>query len=239
MIIIPKLISGLTPLMLDSHTLRFECGIAAVSGFTPSCYIENASNTELSILTIGPWGLDRPLWVGWAYLWGIADSTGILPGALILSSASLGGGVIIPTGYDRLRMLPYAVYIKGSSAGLRLQIVTSWPSPARTQYQDVSTTHEIVVPTTNGAWVDLPLNDLVPDGTRVVELMVYSETVSGAGGNVWLRTGTLGDGGFAVGPEDVRERRVILSSTEVIKIRTSTACRARVRVIAYELFSTY
>lgn len=238
--IIPKLLTGLTPLMLDSHTLRIEAGVAAVAGSNPDCWIEIPGNTQLSILSVGPWGLDRPLWVGWAYLWGIADSTGVLPGACILSPSALGGGLIIPPGYDRIRYLPYAVYIKGSSAGMRLQLVTSWPFPCKTIYQDQGIGHQFSAGPTDGAWQTVNLSLWVPTDARLAHLQVYSEAVSGPGGHVFVRTPGCGDGGFALGPDSHQTTRfVAMSSNENIEVRTSPLTEIWLRVVGYETLSTY
>ena len=239
MTIHPKMLFGLTPLMLDTHRLRIEAGVAAVSGPSPDCVVEVPSNTVLDITSVGPWGLDRALWVGWAYLWGIADSSGVLPGACILSPSPLGGGVIIPTGYDRIRYLPYAVYIVGSSAGMRLQLVTSWPAPCSITYQDHGTGHEIVVPPTDGAWVDVSLSDYVPTDARLVYLTIQSEIVAGAGGNVWVRTPGCGDGGLGVLPSQQASRFIAMSSDERVQVRTATAAKARLRILGFETLSTY
>ena len=239
MTIHPKMLFGLTPLMLDSHRLRIEMGVAAVSGPSPDCVVDVPTNSVLDITSVGPWGVDRALWTGWAYLWGLADSTGVLPGACILSPSPLGGGLNIPAGYDRIRYLPYAVYIVGSSAGMRLQLVTAWPFPCAVIYQDQNTAHEILVPSTAGAWVDVSMSDFVPTDARLVYLTIQSEILYGAGGNVWVRTPGCGDGGLAVLPNQQASRFIAMSSDERIQVRTATAAQARLRILGFETLSTY
>lgn len=237
--IIPKLLTGLMPMMLGTHTLRIESGVAAVSGMNPDYLAKIDTNTDLDITQVGPWGLDRSLWVGWAYLWLIADSNDVNSPAVILSPSALGGGLILPSGYDRIRYLPYAVYLEGSSAGMRKQVVTAWHSPCMTMYQDQGPDHEISAGPTNGNWESVSLTDLMPTDARVAHLLVTSEVAYGAGGSVWVRTPNSGDGGFPVKANQETYRPVCVSSNENIEVRTSTAARAKLRVIGYSIQTTY
>ena len=238
----PKLISGLTPLQSSTTAIEIQRGVASVAGFTPDTLIEVSADTFLTIDHVGPWGVDRGIavgGVGWWRLWGIADSTGVLPGSMILAPS--GSTLILPPGYNRLRFMGAAYYIKGSTAGMRRQVITSWPSPVSFIYQcQDAAENQIEVPSTASAWVKVSLDHLLPFGiARVAEISFTSVPISGSGGMVWVRTPGWGDGGFGVPSGQQASRRVNTNSINEIEVRTSTAAKCLLRVLGYEILSTY
>lgn len=235
--VIPRLVVGCEPLQVDSFTIQVRSCTAANA--TGDAYI-SFTTTNMHIGNNGAWGVDRSFTgsvPGWWYLWGIGNATGTL-NAMMLSPSWIGGGVILPTGYTRLRYMGAAFYINGSSSGMRKQMIQSWLSPTSFIYQDQSTLHEIDVEPTDGAWVRINLFPLVPQEARIAYVSITAEAAPGSG-SVQVRTPSSGDGGFPIAVGEQTTRDIALSSDTQIEVRTGVGVRAVIRVLGFEIMSVY
>lgn len=243
-----KTFFGVPPLLIDTHNIQIESGVLADAdelGYMEFPAVPKADRT-IFIGRIGAWGLDRSLeegGTGWWHLWAIQRSSDGYAAMMLSACETSSCGVALPSGFDRVRKLPGAWYINGSSAGIRKQVLASWPHPAEFVYQDHSTAHEATFET-GGAWQPVSLIAMVPSNARFAYLIIQAERVSSEG-YAWVRTPGSGDGGPGVhtnGSSGQTSRKVALSSGSAgneIQVRTSAGVRARVRVVGFSILETY
>lgn len=233
--VIPRLMVGCEPLQVDAFTIEIQSCFAANA--TGDANIVIPADTMMTITNNGAWGVDRSFAgnvPGWWYLWGIGNALGT-QSAMMLSPSPLGGGVILPAGYTRMRFMGAAFYINGSSSGMRRTVLTSWPNPIGFLYQDQGTAHEVVIPSTGGAWQIVDLSDMIPRDARVAYLGILAT----GSGNVWVRTPNSGDGGFAIPAGEQTTRHVAVSSIREIQVRTAVGASITLRVYGFETLSVY
>lgn len=250
MTVLRKLITGCTPLKIGTHQIQWEPGL--IANATCDAYMDFSSSNTLSISSVGTWGLDRALWVGWAHAWGIQKSSDGTC-AIVLSPEFLGTPFYSylsqqswASGYDRIRKLPAAWYIAGSSAGMRQQFLEAWPWPTTFAYTENDSTYDLIFDTGN-QWERRSLSTFMPLNARIAYLDVRAE-YDGADGNVIVRTPGSGDGGLKIRgtltSTDSNPRKIIVSSSQAdppvaIEVATSNDTKARIRVVGFGILETY
>jgi hypothetical protein len=208
-----------------------------VADFTGAVVFTFPDRSTVSLDTIGPNGVDRPLGpTDGIHPYVIADGMGVP--AILMSPGISVGGVIVPVGWTLVRKLPFGVVLRnGEIPNFHCSF---WPMPRIDLTGVIAGSSGSVLSDAKSAdWAPISLASWVPDNARHAYLHCEVGAVTQAG-TAYLRAMTTGllNVGNANPSSGVRSLGVFpieLRSDRTIDYKTSGDARLTAKVIAYSM----
>lgn len=243
-----RLMNGMEPLRTSPYEIQLQRGSAATATPNSPDLMELTASYTLDIRNIGAGGRDysSPVEEGWHYVW-LLYSTTTAETAAVISKAELGGDLIIPTGFNRIRKLNSFAFYFSTTTGIRRYVFSNWPNPTIYNTEAANDATYQALDGNATAWTRFTLVPLIAPSARIARIQAHVTSIGdGSGGTCYVRTPGLGTG-LAVGTVSsqvpVRQEAVVelaVSSLGEIEYRCSSPnANLELFVLGFNIQETY